>query len=83
MMAGPAGISNGVVLIRDGKIERVDLHPKSRPKDLPTLQAKVADSRLIDSHTVVGRPGYFNQPQDQDQLERSSSLQPDLRAIDA
>lgn len=82
-MAGPA-ISNGVVLIRDGKIERVG--PASQvavPKTYRTLQAKVVTPGLIDAHTVVGLSGYFNQPQDQDQLERSSSLQPDLRAIDA
>jgi len=82
-MAGPA-ISNGVVLIRDGRIERIG--PSSQvsiPKGYRTLQAKVVIPGLIDAHTVVGLSGYINQPQDQDQVERSSSMQPDLRAIDA
>jgi imidazolonepropionase-like amidohydrolase len=38
---------------------------------------------LIDAHTVVGLTGYQNQPQDQDQLETSAPVQPELRAIDA
>ena len=82
-MAGPA-ISNGVVLIRDGKIERIG--PASQvsiPKGYRTLQAKVVIPGLIDAHTVVGLSGYLNQPTDQDQVEHSSSLQADLRAIDA
>jgi imidazolonepropionase-like amidohydrolase len=82
-LAGPA-INNGVVLIRDGKIERVG--PASQitiPKGYRILQAKVVSPGLIDAHTVVGLSGYLNQAQDQDQTERSSSMQPDLRAIDA
>jgi imidazolonepropionase-like amidohydrolase len=82
-MAGPA-ISNGVVLIRNGKIDRVG--PASQipiPTGTRTLQAKVVIPGLIDAHTVIGLSGYLNQPQDQDQLERSSPMQPDLRAIDA
>jgi imidazolonepropionase-like amidohydrolase len=82
-MAGPA-ISNGVVLIRNGKIDRIG--PASQisiPAGTRTLQAKVVIPALIDAHTVVGLSGYLNQPQDQDQLERSSPMQPDLRAIDA
>jgi len=82
-MAGPA-ISSGVVLIRDGKIERIG--PASQvsiPKGYRTLQAKVVTPGLIDAHTVVGLAGYLNQPQDQDEVERSASMQPDLRAIDA
>jgi imidazolonepropionase-like amidohydrolase len=38
---------------------------------------------LIDAHTVVGLSGYLNQAHDQDQIERSTAIQPDLRAIDA
>jgi imidazolonepropionase-like amidohydrolase len=82
-MAGPA-ISSGVVLIREGKIERIG--PASQvaiPKGYRTLQAKVVTPGLIDAHTVVGLAGYLNQPQDQDEVERSASMQPDLRAIDA
>jgi imidazolonepropionase-like amidohydrolase len=38
---------------------------------------------LIDARTVVGLAGYLNQAQDQDQLEESAAIQPQLRAIDA
>ncbi|MEO1086616.1 MAG: amidohydrolase family protein, partial [Acidobacteriota bacterium] len=38
---------------------------------------------LIDAHSTVGLSGYLNQRHDQDQLERSSPVQPELRAIDA
>ena len=31
---------------------------------------------------MVGLSGYLNQPQDQDQLERSDAIQPELRALD-
>ena len=81
-MAGPP-IRDGVVLIRDGKIERVG--PASQvsiPSGYRTLSAKIVTPGLIDAHTVVGLAGYLNQPHDQDQLERSAPLQPELRAID-
>ena len=79
-----APITNGVILIRDGKIERVG--PESQvtiPSGYRTLTAKVATPGLIDAHTVVGLAGYLNQPGDQDQLEASSAIQPELRAIDS
>ena len=38
---------------------------------------------LIDAHTVVGIAGYLNQPHDQEQLEPSAPMQPELRAMDA
>ena len=38
---------------------------------------------LIDAHTVVGLSGYLNQAHDQDQVETSAPIQPELRAIDA
>jgi len=79
-----APITNGVILIRDGKIERVG--PESQvtiPSGYRTLTAKVATPGLIDAHTVVGLAGYLNQPGDQDQLDASSAIQPELRAIDS
>jgi imidazolonepropionase-like amidohydrolase len=77
-------VPNGVVLIRDGKIERVG--PAAQipiPPGYQTLSAKVVIPGLVDPHTVVGLSGYQNQPQDQDQVERSAPMQPELRAIDA
>jgi len=81
--AGPA-IADGVVIIRDGKVQQVG--PSSQvkiPAGFRLLQAKVVTPGLIDAHTVVGLSGYLNQPHDQDQVERTAALQPDLRAIDA
>lgn len=82
-MAG-APIKGGVVLVNNGKIERVG--PASSvqvPSNYKLLRAKVVTPGLIDAHSVVGLSGYLNQPHDQDQLERSSAMQPELRAIDA
>ncbi|HEV2130603.1 MAG TPA: amidohydrolase family protein, partial [Longimicrobiaceae bacterium] len=45
--------------------------------------ARVVTPGLIDARTVVGLAGYLNQPHDQDQLDRSNPIQPELRAIDA
>ncbi len=80
-MAGEP-IENGVILIKDGKIERLgaDL---GIPEGYEVIEGKVATPGLIDAHTVVGLAGYLNQTHDQDQLERSNPIQPDLRAIDA
>lgn len=82
-MAGPE-IKDGIVLIRNGKIERVG--PASQvkiPSGYKTLTARVVTPGLVDAHSVVGLAGYLNQPHDQDQLERSNPMQPELRAIDA
>jgi imidazolonepropionase-like amidohydrolase len=38
---------------------------------------------LIDAHSVIGLAGYLNQPTDQDELDKSAPIQPELRAIDA
>jgi imidazolonepropionase-like amidohydrolase len=82
-MAGPP-ISDGVIVIRDGRIE--SLGPAAStpvPEGFRLLSARVATPGLIDAHSVVGLAGYLNQPHDQDQLERSAPMQPQLRAIDA
>lgn len=77
-------IRDGVVLVKDGKIERVG--PASRvsiPSGYAVTTAKVVTPGFIDAHTVVGLAGYLNQTHDQDQLDRSSAFQPELRALDA
>jgi imidazolonepropionase-like amidohydrolase len=77
-------VRNGVILVRAGKIERVGSAAEvTIPSQYRTLTAKVVTPGLIDAHTVVGLAGYLNQPQDQDQLETSSAIQPELRAIDS
>lgn len=82
-MSGPA-IEEGVVLIRDGKIaaigaaDAVDI-----PSDCQVIEARVVTPGLIDAHSTVGLSGIYNYAHDQDQLERSSPIQPELRAVDA
>ena len=82
-MAGPP-IRNGVVVIQDGKIIAVGAaETVTIPSGFRVLQAKVVTPGLIDAHSTVGLSGILNQKQDQDQLERSAPIQPELRAIDA
>jgi imidazolonepropionase-like amidohydrolase len=83
-MAG-APIRDGVVLVgRDGRIERVGPASDVRvPEGWRVLTARFVTPGLVDAHTVVGLAGMLNQPHDQDQLERSNPIQPELRAFDA
>ena len=77
-------ITDGVILIRNGKIDRVGPAARVRiPDGIETVEAAVVTPGFIDAHSVVGLAGYLNQPHDQDQLERSEAIQPELRAIDA
>jgi imidazolonepropionase-like amidohydrolase len=82
-MAGPA-IQDGVVLVRDGRIEAVGAASQVRvPDGYQVLTAAVVTPGLIDARSVVGLAGYLNQDDDQDQLETSTPFQPELRALDA
>lgn len=77
-------IQNGIVLVRDGKIEAVgSADDVDIPSDYKVREAKVVTPGLIDARTVVGLAGYYNQDHDQDQLETSNAVQPELRAIDS
>ncbi|MBX7497167.1 amidohydrolase family protein [Qipengyuania sp. 6B39] len=81
-MDGPA-ISEGIVVIRDGKIVAVGpAATTSVPEGIEVLTTKVATPGLVDARTVVGLAGYLNQFDDQDQLDTGAALQPQLRAID-
>ena len=82
-MAGDP-ILNGVVLVKDGKIEAVG--PASSvtiPAGYRVISAQFVTPGLIDAHTVVGLNGYLNQPHDQMALDGGASFQPELRATDA
>jgi imidazolonepropionase-like amidohydrolase len=82
-MAG-APIKDGVVVVTNGKIAAVG--PASQvkiPAGHRVLTAKVVTPGLVDARTAVGLTGYLNQPHDQDQLDRSAPVQPELRALDA
>lgn len=82
-MAGPS-IDQGVVVIRDGKIAAIGPAATVEiPQGFHVLDAAVVTPGLIDAHTVVGLSGVLNYAQDQDQIERSEAIQPELRAIDA
>jgi len=77
-------IDNGVIVVRAGKI--VAVGPASDvpiPDGMTVVDAVVVTPGLIDAHTVVGMVGYLSQDNDQDHLERSAAIQPELRAIDA
>jgi imidazolonepropionase-like amidohydrolase len=77
-------IQDGVVLVRDGKIENVGPANRIRiPNGYEVYEAKVVTPGLIDARSVVGLAGYYNQQHDQDQLETSSAVQPELRASDS
>ncbi len=82
-MAGEP-INDGVVLLRGNKIERVG--PASQvsiPSGYNVLSAKVVTPGLIDARSVIGLAGIYNVAHDQMQLETSSPIQPELRALDA
>jgi imidazolonepropionase-like amidohydrolase len=81
--AGPR-LDDGVVVVRDGKIERVG--PASEveiPSGATVIEGEVVTPGLVDAHTVVGLSGVLNIDHDQDQLDTTSPIQPELRAVDA
>lgn len=82
-MAG-SPIKDGVILINNGKIEAVGKKENiSIPDSYKKYSAEVVTPGLIDARTVVGLSGIYNYAHDQDQLEKSDPIQPELRAIDA
>ncbi len=77
-------ISNGVVLLEDGKIKAVgSAFDVKVPDGWPVLTAAVVTPGLIDAHTVVGLSGAANVSADQDQDEMSDPNQADLRVLDS
>ncbi len=89
-----APIRDGAVLVRDGTIvavgPRAEVEAQAGPlagddedAGLRVLEAAVVTPGLVDAHTVVGLAGWLGQGQDQDQIDPSEPLQPELRAIDA
>lgn len=82
-MAGEP-IKDGIVLVRGQKIEKVGRAAAVEvPAGVKVLRAKVVTPGLIDARTVVGLQGFRNEPREQDQLEKSAPVQPELRAADA
>ncbi|MFN3597636.1 MAG: amidohydrolase family protein [Rubricoccaceae bacterium] len=82
-VSGPP-IQDGVVLVRDGRIEAVGPAARVRvPPGYRVLEAAVVTPGLVDVRGTVGLAGMLNQAQDQDALDRGAPLQPALRALDA
>lgn len=79
-----AAITDGVIIIRDGKIAAVGPAATTPiPQGFDVREANVVTPGLIDAHGTVGVSGLYNSPHDQDQLDHSAPVQPELRAIDA
>ena len=77
-------IFDAIVIVRAGKIAAIGPAAEIEiPAGLELREAAVVTPGLIDAHTVVGLAGWLNHDHDQDQLERSAPVQPELRAIDA
>lgn len=82
-MAGEA-IHNGVVVCRDGRILAVGgAEDIAIPEGARILEARVVTPGLVDARSVIGLAGWLNQDQDQDQLDPTEAVQPELRAVDA
>jgi len=82
-MAGDK-IENGVILVKDDKIEEVGSASEiSIPDNYKIIKGKIVTPGLIDVHSVVGLAGIYNSKHDQQQLETSDPIQPELRAFDA
>ncbi len=77
-------IENGVVLVKGGKIAAVGKAAEvAIPAGVKVVEAKVVTPGLVDVRGTVGLSGILNARHDSDQLERSSPIQPELRAVDA
>ena len=78
-------LSNGRILVKKGIIQAIGTQYEiEAPGGAVRLEAQVVTPGFIDAHTVVGLAGYLNDPgSDQDQLDRSNAIQPELRALDA
>jgi len=76
---------NGRVLVHGGIIRAAGAQSEIEiPSGATRLKAQIVTPGFIDAHTVVGLAGYLNDPgSDQDQLDRSNAIQPELRALDA
>lgn len=75
-------VANGIILIKDGKIEAVGQN-LSIPSNYKTYTAKIVTPGFVDARSSIGLSGAYNIPSDQDQIEKSGPFQPELRAIDA
>ena len=79
-----APIADGGVLVQDGRITQVGPFASLElPAGVEVLQAAVVTPGLIDARATAGLTGMLNIPHDQDMLDRTTAVQPELRALDA
>lgn len=77
-------IEDGTIVCVDGKIKAVGKTGEMNiPADSKILKCEIVMPGMVDVRTCVGLSGILNIKNDSDQLESSSPLQPELRAIDA
>lgn len=77
-------ITDGYVLVRDGHIVAVGAAMDAQPTgNERIMRAAVVTPGLVDARATVGLTGQYNTKHDQDMLEHSSPMQPQLRALDA
>ena len=77
-------IRKGVILINKGKIEKIGTESDIKvPETYTRVKAHAVTPGFIDARSTIGMSGVYNNNTDQDQLEKSSPIQPELRAIDA
>ena len=83
-MNGKELIKDGYVLIKDGRIAEVGPASNATPDGTERiLRGRIVTPGLVDAHTCVGLAGHLNSDHDRDELDRTTSIQPHLRAIDA
>lgn len=87
-VSGPVMEDAVVIAGADGAIDWVGPAADADiPAGVEVLEAAVVTPGLVDAHSVVGLAGALNSNvgpvRDQDQLDRSAPIQPELRAIDA
>lgn len=82
-VAGQGTLENGVVLIREGKIEKVGVAKDVEiPEGYEILTAARVTPGLVDAHSVVGVSGVYNVDADRDHNEDTGPNQASLRVID-
>lgn len=82
-MAGRT-LRDGVILIHDGKITAVgERNAVAIPDGVRTISAEVVTPGLVDVRATVGLSGVLNQPHDQEQIEKTAPIQPELRVVDS
>ena len=77
-------IENGTIVCLNGKIQAIGrANEVAIPENATIVKSDFAMPGMVDVRTCAGLSGILNGKHDSDQLEPSSPIQPELRAIDA